>query len=112
MCEHSRSLPVVFLFYFLRRVLSYSDIFFFFFRFGSDHARCWFVIAYGKNMTQHESKTDPSLLKHYCSFIQAKITFRVRLLPKHKVSQTIPRLQPEIALLIHLSPDKELSFLV
>ncbi len=63
-------------------------------------------------MTQHESKTDPSLLKHYCSFIQGEITYRVLLLPKHKVSQTIPRLQPEIALLIHLSPYKELSFLV
>lgn len=40
------------------------------------------------------------------------ITYRVRLLPKHKVSQTIPRLLPEIAPLIHLSPCKELSSLV
>lgn len=90
-------------------VLSYSDIFV---GFGGDRARCWCLIAHGKNMTQHESKTDPSLLKHSCSFIQGEITYRVRLLPKHKVSQTIPRLQAEIALLIHLSPYKDLSFLV
>lgn len=48
-------------------VLSYSDV-----AFGGDRARCWCLIAYGKNMTQHESKTDPSLLKHYCSFIQGE----------------------------------------
>lgn len=88
-------------------VLSYGDA-----AFGGDRARCWCLIACGNNMTQHESKTDPSLLKHYCSFIQGEITYRVRLLPKHKVSQTSPRYQPEIALLIHLSPRKELSFLV
>ena len=60
-------------------------------------------------MTQQESKIDASLLlKHLCTFrgVWAGITYHVCLLPKHQVSQTFPRLQPQIAHLIHLSVGK------
>lgn len=81
---------------------------------GGDHARCWCLIAYGENMTKHKSKTDPSLKKKTTKKTLLLIHSggdHVHLLPKHKVSKTIPRLQPEIAVLIHLSLYKELSFL-
>lgn len=41
--------------------------------------------------------------KHYCSCIEGaggRITCPVHVLPKHKVSKTIPRLQSEIALAV------------